>query len=73
MFVELDPVSGSRTGEIFSVSRKEILYLFIDILRSPRFKWERARVRAYVGPMRKTFGKDLFTRKPQSCGFSLLY
>lgn len=43
MFVELDPVSGSMTGYIFNVSGKEILYLLINTLRSPKFKRDRAR------------------------------
>ena len=68
MFVGLNPGSGRRTGEIFTASRKEILY-FINILRSPKLKWERARMRTYVGPMRKMFGACHFTGKPQSSCF----
>lgn len=40
MFIEVDTVSGSKAGEIFSVCRKEILYLLINILRSSKLKRE---------------------------------
>lgn len=66
MFVELDPVSGSMTGYIFNVSGKEILYLLINTLRSPKFKRDRARKWEH---MLVKWGKgleNLFAGVPQS-------